>query len=68
MKRAELPKKDPVKKAAGFFTSSELIWPIGIFAFAFLIRLVYLLQIKSSLPFFYAPIMDELYHDTLADR
>ena len=40
--------------------------PIGIFILAFLVRFIYLIQIKSSLPFFSAPIMDELYHDSWA--
>jgi tetratricopeptide (TPR) repeat protein len=42
--------------------------PVGIFILAFLVRFIYLIQIKSSLPFFSAPIMDELYHDTWAQQ
>ena len=37
------------------------VWAILIFGVAFLIRLVYLLQIKSN-PFFYHPIVDELWN------
>jgi len=37
------------------------IWAILIFGVAFLIRLIYLLQIKSN-PFFYQPIVDELWN------
>jgi tetratricopeptide (TPR) repeat protein len=42
--------------------------PIGIFVLAFVLRFIYLIQIKSSLPFFSAPIMDELYHDSWAQQ
>jgi tetratricopeptide (TPR) repeat protein len=36
-------------------------WAILIFGMAFLIRLIYLLQIKSN-PFFYSPMVDELWN------
>lgn len=36
-------------------------WAILIFGMAFVIRLVYLLQIKSN-PFFYSPMVDELWN------
>jgi len=36
-------------------------WAILIFGVAFLIRLIYLLQIKSN-PYFYAPMIDELWN------
>ncbi len=42
--------------------------PIAIFLLAFCIRFIYLIQISSSLPFFWAPILDELYHDTWAQQ
>lgn len=38
------------------------MWPLYIFAFAFILRLVYILQAKSVDPVFYYPIMDALYH------
>jgi tetratricopeptide (TPR) repeat protein len=36
-------------------------WAILIFGMAFLIRLIYLLQIRSN-PYFYSPMVDELWH------
>lgn len=36
-------------------------WAILIFGVAFLVRLIYLLQIKSN-PYFYAPMVDEAWH------
>lgn len=36
-------------------------WAILIFGVAFLIRLIYLLQIRSN-PYFYSPMVDELWH------
>jgi tetratricopeptide (TPR) repeat protein len=47
---------------------NTLYLPIAIFFLAFSIRLIYLIQINSSLPFFWAPILDELYHDTWAQQ
>jgi tetratricopeptide (TPR) repeat protein len=44
----------------------KLLVPAGIFCLAFVLRLIYLLEIQSSLPFFYALRLDELYHDTWA--
>jgi len=43
----------------------ELYFLLGIFILSFLLRLIYLLQIRSN-PFFYSPIMDPLYHDLWA--
>ncbi len=37
------------------------IWAILVFGVAFVIRLVYLIQIKSN-PFFYSPMVDELWN------
>ena len=44
----------------------KFLVPAGIFCLAFLLRLIYLLQIESSLPFFHVLRLDELYHDTWA--
>ncbi|MCJ7498480.1 MAG: tetratricopeptide repeat protein [candidate division Zixibacteria bacterium] len=43
----------------------ELYFLWGIFIFSFILRLIYLLQIKSN-PFFYSPTMDPLFHDLWA--
>lgn len=43
----------------------ELYFLLGIFTISFILRLIYLLQIKSN-PFFNSPIMDPLYHDLWA--
>jgi tetratricopeptide (TPR) repeat protein len=43
----------------------ELYFLWGIFILSFILRLIYLLQIKSS-PHFYLPTMDPLYHDLWA--
>jgi tetratricopeptide (TPR) repeat protein len=43
----------------------ELYFILGIFVFSFILRLIYLLQIRSN-PFFSFPIMDPLYHDLWA--
>jgi tetratricopeptide (TPR) repeat protein len=63
-----MPKRAPKKKTSRRLDRDNLLLPIGIFILAYLVRFVYVLQIESSLPFFYAPIMDELYHDTWAQR
>jgi tetratricopeptide (TPR) repeat protein len=47
------------------FEKKELYFLFGIFIFSFILRLIYLLQIKSS-PHFYSPTMDPLYHDLWA--
>ncbi len=38
------------------------MWPLYIFAFAYILRLIYLLQARGVDPIFYHPIMDALYH------
>ncbi len=43
----------------------ERYFVLGIFVFSFILRLIYLLQIRSN-PFFGSPIMDPLYHDLWA--
>ncbi|MDH4223550.1 MAG: tetratricopeptide repeat protein [candidate division Zixibacteria bacterium] len=48
-----------------FKDKKELYFLLGIFAFSFILRLIYLLQIKSN-PFFDSPYMDPLYHDLWA--
>ena len=45
----------------------EKIWILAIFVFAFALRIIYLLQIKSS-PHFFSPTMDPLYHDVWAQN
>ncbi len=45
----------------------EKIWVLAIFVFAFVLRLVYLLQIKNN-PHFFSPTMDPLYHDVWAQN
>jgi tetratricopeptide (TPR) repeat protein len=61
-----------VKKAKpsqkSWFKKNELLWPLFIFLLAFLVRFIYLTQIKASLPSFYAPNMDESFHDIWAQR
>ncbi|NIN01053.1 MAG: tetratricopeptide repeat protein [candidate division Zixibacteria bacterium] len=56
------------KKTALSRKKHKIFWPLLIFALAFLVRFAYLTQIKVSLPSFYAPNMDELYHDILAQN
>jgi tetratricopeptide (TPR) repeat protein len=68
MKRVEASKEAKGKKIPDNSGWGKFALPIGIFILAFLVRFVYLIQIKSSLPFFSAPIMDELYHDTWAQQ
>ncbi len=58
----------PSKKVGVSFKKNKYFWPLLIFVLAFLVRFVYLTEIKSSLPSFYAPNMDELYHDTWAQK
>jgi tetratricopeptide (TPR) repeat protein len=45
----------------------DTLWVLAIFIFAFALRIVYLLQIKSS-PHFFWPTMDPLYHDVWAQN
>ena len=68
VKRVKTSKKAPKKKSSGISNRIEFLLPICIFILAYLVRLIYLLQIESSLPFFYAPVMDEFYHDTWAQQ
>ncbi len=68
MKRVRPSKKDQNKKIPDTSNWIEFGLPVGIFVLAFLVRFVYLIQIKSSLPFFLAPQMDELFHDTWAQQ
>jgi tetratricopeptide (TPR) repeat protein len=68
MKRVEVSKKSRDKKVSEGSRWHKFLLPISIFILAFLVRFVYLIQIKSSLPFFSAPIMDELYHDSWAQQ
>jgi tetratricopeptide (TPR) repeat protein len=68
MKRVKLSKGIQNKNLSPTSNWLKFLLPISIFVLAFLVRFIYLIQIKSSLPFFYAPIMDELYHDTLAQQ
>lgn len=66
MKRSEGSDTVRGRMASGIREWQEFLVPAGIFCLAFLLRLVYLLQIESSLPFFYALRLDEFYHDTWA--
>jgi tetratricopeptide (TPR) repeat protein len=66
MKRVKASKKASNKKISDTSNWIKFLLPACIFLLAFLVRFIYLIQIKSSLPFFYAPIMDELYHDNWA--
>ncbi|NIM97448.1 MAG: tetratricopeptide repeat protein [candidate division Zixibacteria bacterium] len=49
-------------------TRNDLFLAIVIFGLAFAVKLIYLAQIESSLPFFSTPTLDELYHDTWAQQ
>ncbi|KPL04840.1 MAG: hypothetical protein AMJ73_03520 [candidate division Zixibacteria bacterium SM1_73] len=68
MKKAKTTRKVQAKKVSESSRWMEFFLPISIFVLAFLVRLIYLIQIKSFLPFFSAPIMDELYHDSWAQQ
>ena len=68
MKKTETVKKVKSKKFDTSFKKNKFFFPLVIFILAFLVRFVYLTQIKASLPSFYAPSMDELYHDTWAQK
>ncbi len=67
-KRGRASKRTPGKTPAVASDRIRFLLPAGIFALALLVRVIYLIQIKSSLPFFSAPIMDALYHDTWAQQ
>ena len=54
------------RAGSGIGDWQRFLVPAGIFCLAFLLRLIYLLEIESSLPFFYALRLDEFYHDTWA--
>jgi len=45
----------------------DKIWILTIFVFAFILRIIYLLQVKSN-PHFFSPTMDPLYHDVWAQN
>lgn len=45
----------------------EKIWILAIFVLAFALRIIYLLQIRSS-PHFFSPTMDPLFHDAWAQN
>jgi tetratricopeptide (TPR) repeat protein len=61
-------KVKPSQKNSSLFKENKLLWPLIIFLLAFLVRFIYLTQIKASLPSFYAPNMDESFHDIWAQR
>jgi 4-amino-4-deoxy-L-arabinose transferase-like glycosyltransferase len=45
----------------------ERLFLLGVFLLAFILRLIYLLQVKSN-PHFFSPTMDPLYHDVWAQN
>ena len=45
----------------------DIIWMSAIFVLAFLLRTIYLLQVKTN-PHFFSPTMDPLYHDIWAQN
>jgi tetratricopeptide (TPR) repeat protein len=45
----------------------EKLFLLGVFLLAFILRLIYLLQVKSN-PHFFSPTMDPLYHDIWAQN
>jgi tetratricopeptide (TPR) repeat protein len=47
--------------------NKERLFLLGVFLLAFILRLIYLLQIKSN-PHFFSPTMDPLYHDIWAQN
>jgi tetratricopeptide (TPR) repeat protein len=63
-----MQKKTPKSNITSTSNRENFLLPLGIFILALCIRFVYLIQLKSSLPFFSAPILDELYHDTWAQQ
>jgi tetratricopeptide (TPR) repeat protein len=46
---------------------NEKLFLLGVFFLAFILRLIYLLQVKSN-PHFFFPTMDPLYHDVWAQN
>jgi tetratricopeptide (TPR) repeat protein len=68
MKKVKASEKIQNRKFSDPSDRIDFFLPICIFILAFLVRFIYLVQIKSSLPFFYAPVMDELYHDGWAQQ
>jgi Tfp pilus assembly protein PilF len=66
VKRIDVSNKQGNKRTAVPLAQNDIFLSAVIFILACLVRFVYLSQIKSSLPLFYAPSMDELYHDTWA--
>jgi tetratricopeptide (TPR) repeat protein len=68
VKRVKASKKAQSKRISESSNWIKFVLPIGIFILAFLVRFIYLIQIESSLPFFSAPIMDELRHDSWAQQ
>lgn len=47
--------------------NKEKLLVLGVFLLAFILRLIYLLQVKSN-PHFFSPTMDPLYHDIWAQN
>jgi len=47
--------------------NKEKLFLLGVFILAFVLRLIYLLQVKSN-PHFFSPSMDPLYHDLWAQN
>jgi tetratricopeptide (TPR) repeat protein len=47
--------------------NKEKLFLFGVFLLAFILRLIYLLQVKSN-PHFFSPTMDPLYHDIWAQN
>lgn len=66
MKGVKASKRKVQKKRPELSNRLKFLLPISIFLLAFLLRFIYLFEIKSSLPFFFAPQMDELFHDSWA--
>ena len=68
MKDQKKQKEAPKSNIPSTCNWENFLLPLGIFILALFVRFVYLIQLKSSLPFFSAPILDELYHDTWAQQ
>ena len=68
MKRVKASENTQNKNLLLSSSWTRFLLPMGIFVLAFLVRYVFLIQIKSSSPFFGSPIMDELYHDRWAQQ
>jgi len=47
--------------------NKEKLFLLGVFLLAFILRLIYLIQVKSN-PHFFSPTMDPLYHDIWAQN